>query len=442
VRNPPFTARTITGWRLVARRAAESARGFTAHWEPAIAGSAHALTTRIDYLSGFRKQITNPLGKITTISYQAYGAPSEDMPVRIVAPEGQTTVIARDAYGKPLNISRNSLVAGVSTTARVGCGEVRTASIEVASEDREMKTGTEDRDSLKSEISYKLSGAFPMQLRPGKADASSMTSARAILVPPESPGTYHCVSRCVRRAWLCGTDRETGRSFEHRRQWVEDRIHELSEIFAVAIWGYAVMSNHLHVVVQVIPEASASWNADEVAKRWTRLYPRENQDSATRAQALAGNEERIKELRKRLASLSWFMRRLAEPIARRANREDGCKGHFWEARFKCQTLLDDTAVLSAMAYVDLNPVRAKVCDSLEASEHTSARARIDVISTNRQEAECALGPVLGLPGFGVQKMSQADYLELVDHTSEHGTVEKIGVKKGLERRALAGVVRR
>ncbi len=117
MRNPPFTARTITGWRLVARRAAESARGFTAHWEPAIAGSAlHALTTRIDYLSGFRKQITNPRGQVTTISYQAYGAPSEDMPVRIEAPEGQTTVIVRDAYGKPQNISRNALIAGVSTT--------------------------------------------------------------------------------------------------------------------------------------------------------------------------------------------------------------------------------------------------------------------------------------------------------------------------------------
>jgi len=106
----------------------------------------------------------------------------------------------------------------------------------------------------------------------------------------------------------------------------------------------------------------------------------------------------------------------------------------WEARFKCQSLLDDTAVLSAMAYAahgcasaagagcagaafDLNPVRAKICDSLEASEHTSARARIDVISKNRQEAECALGPVLGLSGFGVQKMSQAEYLELVDHTA-------------------------
>ena len=95
-----------------------------------------------------------------------------------------------------------------------------------------------------------------------------MTYARSVLVPPGSPGTYHCVSRCVRRAWLCGEDRESGRSYEHRRQWVEARIGELAGIFAVAVWGYAVMSNHLHVVVQVIPQAAAAWSTDEIAARW------------------------------------------------------------------------------------------------------------------------------------------------------------------------------
>ena len=105
-----------------------------------------------------------------------------------------------------------------------------------------------------------------------------MTYARSILVPPGSPGTYHCVSRCVRRAWLCGEDRESGRSYEHRRQWVEDRIVELTEIFAVAVWGYAVMSNHLHVVVEVMPQVAAGWSAFEVAARWCRLYPRQNSD--------------------------------------------------------------------------------------------------------------------------------------------------------------------
>ena len=85
-----------------------------------------------------------------------------------------------------------------------------------------------------------------------------MTYARSIFVTPGSPGTYHCVSRCVRRVWLCGEDREKGRSYEHRRQWVEDRIGELAEIFALAVWGYAVMSKHLHVVVEVIPCAAAT----------------------------------------------------------------------------------------------------------------------------------------------------------------------------------------
>ena len=73
-----------------------------------------------------------------------------------------------------------------------------------------------------------------------------MTYACSQLIPPGSPGTFHCVSRCVRRALLCGADSYTRQSFGHRRRWVEDRLHALAEVFADAIWGYAVMSNHFH----------------------------------------------------------------------------------------------------------------------------------------------------------------------------------------------------
>ncbi len=121
---------------------------------------------------------------------------------------------------------------------------------------------------------------------------------------------------------------------------------------------------------------------------------------------------------------------MAEPIARRANREDGCKGHFWEVRFKCQTLLDETAVLSAMAYVDLNPVRAKICDKLEDSAHTSARARLDSIEEDRHQIDQPLAPVLGLRGFGVLKLKQRDYLELVDHTGRQIHAGKRGAISG------------
>ena len=90
-------------------------------------------------------------------------------------------------------------------------------------------------------------------------------------VPPNSPGTYHCVSRCVRRAWLCGVDAETQRNYEHRKQWMEDRILELATIFAVAVHAYAVMSNHFHLTVETDPSVPWTWSDAEVATRWLKL---------------------------------------------------------------------------------------------------------------------------------------------------------------------------
>lgn len=133
------------------------------------------------------------------------------------------------------------------------------------------------------------------------------------------------------------------------------------------------------------------------------------------------------------------MRCLAEPIARRANREDGCKGHFWEARFKCQTLLDETAVLSAMAHVDLNPVRARICDTFEDSAHTSARARLDSIEKEPCQVDQPLAPVLGERGFGVLALKQRDYLELVDHTGRQIHAGKRGVIVGPPPAALTRI---
>ena len=84
---------------------------------------------------------------------------------------------------------------------------------------------------------------------------------------------------------------------------MEDRVHELVGIFGVAICGYAVMSNNLHVVVQTLPEAVAHWSADEVAARWVRLFPRQDQNHELRAEVLAGNDNRIELLRERLSDL-------------------------------------------------------------------------------------------------------------------------------------------
>lgn len=250
-----------------------------------------------------------------------------------------------------------------------------------------------------------------------------MTTARSQLVDPSSPGYYHCISRCVRRAWLCGLDALTGQSFEHRRDWIEQRLWELADIFAVGLYAYAVMSNHVHVVLRIDPVAAEGWSDEEVATRWVRLYPVHANGAVDpeacrlKEQALHGNAERLAICRQRLGSLSWFMRGLNEPIARRANREDACTGRFWEGRYRCQALLDEAAVLACMSYVDLNPIRAGIADSLETSAHTSAVQRIETVKVDVESAHAPLDAVRTSMRPAPLSLRTDAYLDLIDWTA-------------------------
>lgn len=267
---------------------------------------------------------------------------------------------------------------------------------------------------------------------------------------------YHLVSRCVRRAFLCGEDRESGRSYEHRRQWVEDRIRLLASVFAIEVAAYAVMSNHYHLVVKLVPEQLLSVSDSEILRRWSCLYKGpfvlqrytngqslDDQDAAQLAKLAA-------DYRDRLGSLSWFMKCLNEPIARRANQEDNCTGHFWESRYKSQPLLNEAALLSCMAYVDLNPVRASMAATPETSEHTSIKERIKPTfdlgaAVNEQIGEGVLQrfdvPLRPLMAFSDQPTVAAgdclpfafkDYLELVDATGRLARAGKRGAIASLQ----------
>ena len=255
-----------------------------------------------------------------------------------------------------------------------------------------------------------------------------MTRPRSHIAPLHSPGAFHCVQRCVRRAFLCGVDDYSGQSFEHRRGWIEQRIRLVAECFAVAIDAYAVMSNHLHLVLRIEPAEALRWSGDEIAARWVRLFPpREDSDEAIEAKCLRllADPARIETLRERLGNLSWLMRCLVEPIARRANREDGCKGRFWEGRYKCQALCDERAILAAMAYVDLNPIRAGMADRLETSSYTSVAIRVAEATTNPVLLTAPLKPVAGslLPAVNI---TTADYLHILDWTGRQLTPGKRG----------------
>lgn len=244
---------------------------------------------------------------------------------------------------------------------------------------------------------------------------------------------YHCISRCVRRAFLCGKDKFSGRSYDHRKQWLVERFSLLADVFAIDICAYAVMSNHYHLVVHIDSERAQDWSADEIIERWGQLFtlPDVVARYLTGASLMKPEKDLVLELvqlwRDRLMDLSWFMRCVNEPIARQANGEDDCSGRFWEGRFKSQALLDEVALLACMTYVDLNPIRAKLSATLEGSDFTAIQARIRRHQAAQKpihpDRESPISPQL-LAFVGGERQDRplgipfvfSDYLALVDST--------------------------
>lgn len=256
-----------------------------------------------------------------------------------------------------------------------------------------------------------------------------MPKPRKSLISLEATPYYHCVARCVRRAFLCGRDQHTGMDYEHRRGWIESRILELAQIFALDVCAYAVMSNHYHIVLHINASKANTWATNEVIERWHRLF----KGTSLTHRYLAGSlqteaesdavESLVAQWRDNLMDISWFMRVMNEGIARQANAEDHCTGRFWEGRFKSQALLDERALAACLAYVDLNPVRAKIADSPENSDYTSAQQRIKQAQIHenptKPEQPKELFPFAGDPRQDMPEglpFRLQDYLELLDWT--------------------------
>ncbi len=230
-----------------------------------------------------------------------------------------------------------------------------------------------------------------------------MATPRSVLVDDQVPLYYHVTSRCVQQAWLLGYDPVTKRDYSHRREWLTNRLRHLATFFSVDVAAYAIMSNHFHLVVYLDPTAPRSWSDEEVARRWVSAFPprvkgKVDPGMCELMQAeICEDEARLKNARSKLASLSCFMKHLKQPIAWRANQEVGTDGDFWANRFYSGALLDHDAVIAAMIYVDLNPVRAQIARSIEESVGTSVFERLHHAKHNQEKLEKYLQPITNLP---------------------------------------------
>ena len=208
-----------------------------------------------------------------------------------------------------------------------------------------------------------------------------MAIARAQLVYTSLTRWYHCATRCVRKAFLLGEGEN------NRKQWLENRLEELADVFAVAVGGFSVMDNHLHVLVRLDPDVAQAWSDEEVVRRWGRLFPPRDKSRQPMpvtndwVQGRLADAQWIATTRERLRSLSWFMKCLKEPLARMANRQDKTRGTFFEGRFRSVAVVDEEALLAISVYIDLNPVAAKVAETPETSDYTSIKQRVDHVES-------------------------------------------------------------
>ena len=218
---------------------------------------------------------------------------------------------------------------------------------------------------------------------------------RSEIFTPNEVSILHVVQRCVRRAYLSGFDEVTGKDFSYRKEWIRQRIEKLASVFGVDVLSYAIMSNHLHVVLRNRPDVVETWSDRQVALRWLQIFPGKRIDeqlgdpTTSDVDRLVNDGLRMVTIRQRLSDISWFMKALSEPIARMANGQDQCTGAFWQGRFRAQRIIDEAGLLACCMYVDLNPIRAAMAESLDRSQYTSAYDRIESLQGKEIESSAA-----------------------------------------------------
>ena len=270
-------------------------------------------------------------------------------------------------------------------------------------------------------------------------------TARSEVFNPLEIAIAHVIQRCVRRCFLMGNDPDSGKNFDHRKQWLEDRLRRFAAYFGIDLLTFCILSNHFHLVLRSRPDVVATWDDSEVARRWLMICPvrkdaqgNPREPTETELNAIRNNPKRLATIRRRLSDISWWMRLLSQPLAAMANREEDQTGRFWQGRFRAVRICDEASLLACAAYVDLNPIRAALAETLETSDYTSIQRRIESLTQDATSGEPtadqflapleidqrqdALGAAASSSSFrasdkGFLPMSQIEYIQLLDWTA-------------------------
>lgn len=254
-------------------------------------------------------------------------------------------------------------------------------------------------------------------------------------VNPFVSGVYHCISRCVRGESLIES--------LQRCRWVIQRLDQLTRIFAIDVCDFAVMRNHVHLLLRTHPDLPLAWADEEVARRWLARPGAPVRGALNDVvEAAVRNPSRIADWRSRLADLGWFHKLWKEPCSRMWNREEDQSGHAWQGRYRSIGCHEESSVLMQAAYILLNPVHCGAEEELLDSPRTSMGRRIAAISAAiadgrlRQGVEtyrlALLAPAMPCdPGSDIRAMGDEAWTERISRgVHERAWREAIALRSG------------
>ncbi len=219
---------------------------------------------------------------------------------------------------------------------------------------------------------------------------------RSLTFVPSEIAYVHTMLKACRNLYLLGMDRKKRRKLLHRRQWFYQRIEHLNSYMGIDLLGFSLMDNHTHFLLRSRPDVVATWDDREIVTRWLTMCPKHRKKvkvngvvtyqpippTDAEIEQEMKDQKRVTELRSRLSDISWWMRLLAQVIAQKANREDyegEALGHFFKSRFKAVRVRTIAHLLACAMYIDLNPFRALLSESIDGYEDTSAKKRLDLL---------------------------------------------------------------
>lgn len=252
-----------------------------------------------------------------------------------------------------------------------------------------------------------------------------MPTIKNKLVIPKIGGYYHLINRCIKHFNLCASDKKIKADYKHQRKCIERRILQMAHIFSVNVYAYAALRSQYHLVIYSDPQAPLNWTAQEIAERWLKLAPMRMNGTKgklqreERLQALINNSKLIEKYRYRLGCLSWMIKFLNQSFAQENHKEGKVNRLLAESHCSVQPLLDETAVLACMTYIDLSPTLSGIYKKPLDSQFTSIQNRCKYLREHD-----LLKPTLSIAGNVCNRsltLLLKDYSQLVEWTGKNIT---------------------